>query len=162
LTQCYNRFQKNHKLYSSTVHGDVASNTAISVQPYVPFLGGSNLVIWNHVASSQEALALDLVRYLTSAENMMPQFTKVKYTPANLQALNQVELDPTYAPLTQSLKKGRAFKRMPLWGVVEDKLVKALNQIWQKIFAVSEPDLDQIIQDTLFPLEDRLNITLSQ
>jgi multiple sugar transport system substrate-binding protein len=139
----------------------VSENTSIAIQPGIPFVGGSNLVIWNHIPPLQEPLAVDLVRYLTSPENMMTQFLKTKYTPANLEALNRVELDPTYSPLAQSLKKGRAFKRVPLWGLVEDKLVKALNHIWQKIFEAPEPNIDQIIQDTLLPLENRLNITLS-
>jgi len=141
---------------------EVSQNTSIAVLPGVPFIGGSNLVIWKHVPPSQETLAVDLVRYLTSAENMMTQFLKAKYTPANLEALNQVEMDPTYLPLIQSLREGRALKRVPLWGLIEDKLVKALNQIWQKIFASSDPNIDQIIKETLLPLEDRLNITLSQ
>jgi len=141
---------------------EVAQNTGIAVQPGIPFLGGSNLVIWNHVLPSQEALAVDLVRYLTSADVMMTQFQKVKYTPANLEALNQVEMDPTYFPLAKSLRKGRPFKRVPLWGLVEDKLVKSLNHVWKTIFATSDPNVDEIIRDALLPLEDRLNITLSQ
>ncbi len=141
---------------------EVSENTSIAIQPGIPFIGGSNLVIWNHVPAVQETLALELVRYLTATENMMTQFQKAKYIPANLEALDRVELDPTYSPLAQSLKKGRALKRVPLWGLVEDKLVKELNHIWQKIFAVPDPNIDQIIQDTLFPLENRLNITLSQ
>jgi hypothetical protein len=60
------------------------------------------------------------------------------------------------------LKTGRALKRVPLWGLVEDRLVKALNHIWQTIFATPEPNVDRIIENTLLPLEERLNITLSQ
>jgi multiple sugar transport system substrate-binding protein len=141
---------------------EVSQNTGLAVQPGIPFLGGSNLVIWNHVPPVQEALAVDLVRFLTAPDIMMTEFQKAKYVPANLEALNQVEMDPTYLPLTQSLKQGRPFKRVPLWGLVEDKLVKALNNIWHKIFAAPDPNVEQIIRDTLLPLEDRLNITLSQ
>lgn len=144
------------------VQKDVTEHTGIAVQPGTPFVGGSNLVIWNHVAPNQEPLAVEFVKYMTCAETMMKEFHQAKYTPANLDALNQVELDPTYLPLTQSLKKGRAFKRVPLWGLVEDKLVKALNHIWQVIFATPEPDVEKIIENNLLPLEDRLNITLSQ
>jgi multiple sugar transport system substrate-binding protein len=141
---------------------NVSQNTGIAVQPGIPFVGGSNLVIWKHVPPAQEAVAVELVRYLTSPANMMTQFQDAGYIPANLDALNQVELDQTYVPLTQSLKTGRAFKRVPLWGLVEDKLVKALNHIWQTIFVTPEPNIDQIIENALLPLEERLNITLSQ
>jgi multiple sugar transport system substrate-binding protein len=141
---------------------NVSQNTGIAVQPGIPFVGGSNLVIWKHVPPAQEAVAVELIRYLTSPANMMTQFQDAGYIPANLDALNQVELDQTYVPLTQSLKTGRAFKRVPLWGLVEDKLVKALNHIWQTIFVTPEPNIDQIIENALLPLEERLNITLSQ
>jgi ABC-type glycerol-3-phosphate transport system substrate-binding protein len=140
----------------------VSQNTGIAIQPGIPFVGGSNLVIWNHVPPAQEAVAVELVRYLTSPENMMTQFQDTGYIPANLDALNQVELDQTYVPLTQSLKTGRALQRVPLWGLIEDRLVKALNHIWQRIFATPEPNIDRIIENTLLPLEERLNITLSQ
>jgi multiple sugar transport system substrate-binding protein len=140
----------------------VSQNTGIAIQPGIPFVGGSNLVIWNHVPPAQEAVAVELVRYLTSPENMMTQFQDAGYIPANLDALNQVELDQTYVPLTQSLKTGRALQRVPLWGLIEDRLVKALNHIWQRIFATPEPNIDRIIENTLLPLEERLNITLSQ
>ena len=140
----------------------VSKNTDIAIQPGIPFVGGSNLVIWKHVQPTQEAVAVELVRYLTSTENMLTQFQNIGYIPANLDALNQVECDQTYVPLTQSLKTGRALQRVPLWGLVEDRLVKALNNIWQMIFATPEPNVGRIIENTLLPLEERLNITLSQ
>jgi maltose-binding protein MalE len=147
---------------NANVRPEVAQNTAIAVVPGVPFVGGSNLVIWNHVLPVQEALAVDFVRYLTQPDTMMTEYKSAKYTPANVDALNQVELDPTFLPLTQSLKQGRALKRVPLWGLVEDKLVKALHHVWQAIFATPEPEVEKIIENNLLPLEDRLNITLSQ
>jgi ABC-type glycerol-3-phosphate transport system substrate-binding protein len=132
------------------------------MQPGTPFVGGSNLIVWKHVQPVQEAIAVKLVRYLSSTENMVTQFREIGYIPANLEALNQVEREKTYIPLTQSLKIGRALQRVPLWGLVEDKLVKALNHIWQIIFATPEPNVGRIIEDTLLPLEERLNNTLSQ
>jgi hypothetical protein len=63
---------------------------------------------------------------------------------------------------TQSPKTGRALKRVPLWGLVEDRVVKVLNHIWQVIFATPDPNVGWIIENTLLPLEERLNIILSQ
>jgi ABC-type glycerol-3-phosphate transport system substrate-binding protein len=120
----------------------ISKTTGIAIQPGVPFVGGSNLVIWKHIQPAQEAAAVKLVRFLTSSENMMTQFKQIGYVPANLDALNQVEQDPTYVPLTQSLKIGRALQRVPLWGLVEDRLVKAFNHIWQVIFSTPDPDVD--------------------
>ena len=140
----------------------VSQNTGIAIQPGIPFVGGSNLVIWKHVQPTQENAAVELIRYLTSSGNMLAQFQDIGYVPANLEALNQVERDPAYLSLTQSLKTGRALPRVALWGLVEDKLVKGLNSIWRTIFAGPDPAVDRIIENTLLPLEERLNITLSQ
>ncbi|HVM72299.1 MAG TPA: extracellular solute-binding protein [Anaerolineales bacterium] len=150
------------QIKSGNVSMKVSQNTGVAIQPGVPFVGGSNLVIWKHIQPAQEALAVELVHYMTGAANMFTQFQEAGYVPANLEALDQVERDATYLPLTQSLKTGRAFLRVPLWGLVEDKLVKALNNTWQQIFATSEPNIGQILENTLLPLQERLNITLSQ
>jgi hypothetical protein len=45
---------------------------------------------------------------------------------------------------------------------VEDRLVKALTNIWHTIFTIPQPNVDQIIQDVLALPEERLNTTLSQ
>ncbi|HVM72047.1 MAG TPA: extracellular solute-binding protein, partial [Anaerolineales bacterium] len=62
----------------------IAQNTGIAIQPGIPFVGGSNLVIWKHVQPAQEAIAVKLVRYLISTENMLTQFHDIGYVPANL------------------------------------------------------------------------------
>jgi len=133
----------------------------MAAQPGIPFIGGSNLIIWKHIPPEQEKSALELIRYLTSTETMALLFQKTGLIPARLAALDQIESDPLYAPVIQSFKTGRAYKRIPMWGLVEDKLNKALNNIWQKIFSTPTPDIDRIILETLTPLEERLNITLS-
>jgi len=133
----------------------------MAAQPGIPFIGGSNLIIWKHIPPEQEKSALELIRYLTSTETMALLFQKTGLIPARLAALDQIESDPLYAPVVQSFKTGRAYKRIPMWGLVEDKLNKALNNIWQKIFSTPTPDIDRIILETLTPLEERLNITLS-
>jgi multiple sugar transport system substrate-binding protein len=137
-------------------------NIGIAVHPGVPFIGGSNLVIWNHIMPEQEKVAIDLIRYLTATDNLTIQFNKTGLIPARLEALNHFESDSSYAPLLQSLKNGRAYKRIRLWGLVEDRLLYALDSIWQKIFTDPKPDIEQIIRDALTLPEERLNLTLSQ
>jgi multiple sugar transport system substrate-binding protein len=137
-------------------------NIGIAVQPGVPFIGGSNLVIWNHIMPEQEKVAVDLIRYLTATDNLTIQFKKTGLIPARLEALNHFESDISYAPLLQSLKNGRAYKRIRLWGLVEERLLDALDSIWQRIFADPKPDIEQMIRGALTLPEERLNLTLSQ
>ena len=150
-----------YQIRHGEVPDEVVKNTGITQQPGVPFVGGSNLAIWKHIPPMAEGRALELINYMTSPENMLKQFHTAWLIPANLEALTQVEADPDYSVLAQSIKAGRAYRRAPLWGLVEDKLVRALNSIWQKLFAAPQPNLDQILQDTLLPVEERLNLTLS-
>jgi hypothetical protein len=49
-----------------------------------------------------------------------------------------------------------------MWGLIEDKLVVPMSQIWDVLLSTSNPDVIQIIADHLDPIEARLNITLAQ
>ena len=137
-------------------------NIGIAVQPGVPFIGGSNLIIWAHILASQEKTAVGLIRYLTSTANLIRQFKKTGLIPARLDALNDIVSDPLYAPMFRSLKTGRAYKRTRLWGLVEVRLLEALNNIWNRLFSDPESNLEQIIRGTLIVPEERLNLTLSR
>ncbi len=151
-----------YDLKHETMPVSVVRNIGVAVQPGVPVVGGSNLIIWSHVPVRQEKAAVEFVRTLTTPENMLKLFESSGLLPARLEALNQVEADPVYAVVAQSLKSGRAFRHLRLWGLVEEKLTKALARIWKTIFAFPQPDIDQIIQDNLGPLEERLNTILSE
>ncbi len=141
---------------------EFAELVGVAAQPGVPFVGGSNLIIWNHIPPAQEKLAFEMIQLLTSEESMKRLFQKTGIIPARLDVLHQIESDPDYFPIVQSFKKGKAYKSTRLWGLVEDKLTKALGTIWKEIFSTTNADIDQIITRTLAPLEERLNITLSQ
>jgi multiple sugar transport system substrate-binding protein len=155
---------RNPTMLYNIRHGDMpedlAAQVGVAVQPGVPFVGGSNLVIWNHIQPSKESLAVALIRFLTSSENLMTLFRETSMIPARLETLGHLESDPTYAPLVQSFKTGRAYKRLRLWGLVEDKLTRVLNTVWHEIFTAPRPDINQILVKNLLPLEERLNITL--
>jgi multiple sugar transport system substrate-binding protein len=151
-------YDLKHGRYSK----QLAELVGVAAQPGIPFVGGSNLIIWNHIPPGQEEMALELVNLLTSEETLTLLFQKTGIIPARLDVLRQIESDPDYAPVVQSFRNGKAYKSTRLWGLVEDKLTKALSTIWQKIFSTADADIDQIIAETLAPLEERLNITLSQ
>jgi multiple sugar transport system substrate-binding protein len=148
-------------IQGGNMSSELVENVAMTVQPGIPFVGGSNLVIWKHIPPEQEHLAVDLIRYLTTSEALITLFRKTSVVPARLETLKQIESDPAYAPMIQSFKTGRAYKRIRLWGLVEDKLTLALNTIWQEILTTSNPEIDRILMRNLLPLEERLNITLS-
>ncbi len=151
-----------YEIGHQTIPLALSQNLNIAMQPGVPFVGGSHLIVWSHVPVRQEAAAIRLVRFLTSGELMLKLFKNAGLIPARLDILDQVESDPAYGPLIQSLKTGRAYKHLRLWGLVEDKLTRSLGKIWDTIFETRQPDLRQIILDTLSPVEERLNAILAE
>jgi hypothetical protein len=64
--------------------------------------------------------------------------------------------------MSQSLKSGRTFLSIPLWGLVENKLTLTLDRIWEDIFASDNPDIEGILHKRLDPLAQQLELTLSQ
>jgi multiple sugar transport system substrate-binding protein len=149
---------KHHELPA-----EFAVNIGVAVVPGVPLLGGSNLIIWNHIRPEQEEDALDLIKFLTSTEAEVMLFEIAGLLPASLDALERI-IDPTsiFAPAIQSVKTGRAFHRIRVWGLIEDKLAIGMSQIWDALLSTSDPDVNQIIADHLDPIETELNIMLAQ
>ena len=133
-----------------------------AVHPGVPLIGGSNLVIWKYIPPALESKAVDLIRYLTEVEAQTAYFEKSGNLPARLDAIQRISQDPDYAPAFQSLIAGRDLPYIRLWGLIEDKLSRAFSDIWHNILYTPEPDIKRIVEDTLTPVERRLNITLSQ
>ena len=140
----------------------VSEHIATSVLPGVPWIGGSHLVIWNHIRYEQEQGTLNLIKFLTSAQAGLTSFESTGLIPANLDALNQIGPDSIFASAIQSVKKGRAFQRLRMWGLVEKKLAIAIMQTWSTLFSDSHPDVNQAIIDNLDAMATKMNITLSQ
>jgi multiple sugar transport system substrate-binding protein len=139
-----------------------AADIGVAVIPGVPLLGGSHLVIWSHVLPEQEQDAINLIKFLTSADLQLTLLENAGLIPANLQALESISPASIFAPAIQSVRKARGFKRIRMWGLIEDKMVIALSQVWKMLLTTPNPNLDQILASHLDPIQDRLNITLSQ
>ena len=69
--------------------------------------------------------------------------------------------ETNYQTMVQALKTGRTFPPISFWGLVEDKLAIALDNIWEDVMGESQPDVDAIMSRHLDPLAKRLEQTLS-
>lgn len=139
-----------------------SENVVTAVVPGVPWIGGSHFIIWNHIRSEQEQNALNLIKFLTSPHAALTSFESTGLIPANLDALNQIDPGSIFAPAIQSVKKGRVFRRLRMWGLIEEKLALAMMRIWSSLFSTPNPDMDRVIDSHLNPMEDKLNATLAQ
>jgi multiple sugar transport system substrate-binding protein len=130
--------------------------------PGLPFVGGSNLVIWKHTRHERAALAL--IRYLTEHK----QASEYGLASGILSARNQTFADKAYKndkvlkTVYESLTMGRSFPTIPLWGLVEDRLSTAVSAIWQTLSINPDLDIDETIARTLNQIARSLNLTLSQ
>lgn len=138
------------------------SKVGITRSPGVPAVLGSHLVIWNYIPPRQERPALELVRFLTSQPAQLVCSQQMGMLPVRLDLLDKPPFadDPLYQGFVSGLVSGRSFPVMRLWGLIEEQLTIAFGNLWAKVLATPNPDLDSLIRHELEPLAQRLNRTL--
>jgi multiple sugar transport system substrate-binding protein len=145
----------------------VAANLGVALTPNVTWIGGTDLVVWQHVSRfsrAREALVLDLVRFLTSQKFQGTYGQQANYLPVRHDVLDAPPFgtDPVYRTLTQGLRTGRTFPTIAAWGLFEDRILPTLEQIWKDLLTDSPHDLDAIIAKHIDPLAQRLDMALAQ
>jgi multiple sugar transport system substrate-binding protein len=133
----------------------------MAAMPGINFVGGSNLVLWKHIPPQMEKYAITLIEYLTSPEVQFAHLAQAAALPAHVDALEKVRKETEFAPIIDTILKGRSFRKLRLWGLVEDKLRVAIGNIWDALFSKEYPNIDNEIANELDPLEYRLQLTLS-
>jgi len=139
----------------------IAAQVATAVTPGVPFVGGSNLVMWKFSRRQREAL--ELIRFLVSHKAQTMFSPNARSLPVRQEALASppFSTEALYQPIVASLHTGRSYRIRRLWGLFEEKLIAGLNQVWADIFANPEADLDAILNKHFDPLAKRLDLALS-
>ncbi|MBN2149692.1 MAG: extracellular solute-binding protein [Anaerolineales bacterium] len=150
-----------YQLCKGAFSAEVTQNTSVAVPPGVPFVGGSNWVIWSHIPPQLEAAALNFIAYITSRQAQTQLYENSGLLPARLEALLSITKHPLYSAVLQTLQKGRPFPSTKLWGMIEDKLTEALFRISETLIDNPLADMDSVFDEYLNPLERRLNLTLS-
>lgn len=140
---------------------EVATNLGLVLTPGAQYRGGLSLVIWRHSRHSREALRL--VQFLVDQEFQTTHLRQAGYLPARQRALNSPPFttDPHFRLIGQSLQSGQGFNAAYMWGLVEDRLITAISDLWQQIFAEPNVDLPDAIAARLEPLARRLDRTLA-
>lgn len=138
------------------------NNLSTTVVPGVPLLGGSHLVIWKHLRPELAEIAIDFVKFFTSAEIELTLLDDVGYIPASVRALARIPENSIYAAAVQSVRKARPFRHIRMWGLVEEQLAIGLSGIWQVLLSTPNPNVGKVIDDLLDPIEASLNQTLSK
>ncbi len=139
---------------------EVVKNSGIRLPPGMPYVGGSNLVIWQHSRRHKESMAL--VRFLTGLKAQSEYLPKMALLPVNQQALKApiIAEDWIYQKMIQSLQMGRTFQLVPMWGLVEDRLGDVLSQIWNEIYDHPEFSIARTVEDYMSVLASQLEPAL--
>lgn len=138
-------------------HPELFAGWEAASVPGVPFVGGTNLVIWNHSAQAEAAYLL--IEFLTSQQPKFPYMPHARILPTRLSALNTLsaEGDPFIQAYIRAMEQGRGYPSVRLWGRVEDNLTGALASIWNDVLAANCTNMDEILHKHLDPLASRLN-----
>jgi hypothetical protein len=81
--------------------------------------------------------------------------------PARLDAYDSpgVTQNPMVQVLLDGLQKGRSYPFFSMWGLLEDRLVPVLSQVWKDVLKDRGSDLDLILTKHLEPLARKLSMT---
>lgn len=128
--------------------------------PGIPWVGGSNFVIWKNCRAKREAVRL--LRFLTNSAESDRVFPDLGL-PTRRASLNTpfYTTDPNWKVMQQAILAGRGFSTEQLWGLVETRLTDLLPHIWERVLADEDADIDAILDQFIPSLARRLTMTLS-
>jgi multiple sugar transport system substrate-binding protein len=139
---------------------DVLGNLGVALTPGPPFVGGSNLVIWNTASPSNKEAALTIIKHLTSPT----QQKEISKRTGLLSVLEEVLSDAPYSTdshyrvFAAALKLGKPFPTIPYWGSLEEHLLKAFGAVWEDLKARSDCDsVEDIVVCRLEPVVKRFD-----
>jgi multiple sugar transport system substrate-binding protein len=129
--------------------------------PGQAFVGGTAMVIYEH--SRVAEAAVNFLEFITSPEIQLQYGPIVSLLPTRHQAWNVPPLsdNPLYQTLYRALSQGRSYPSVPLWGVIEQKLLSALGDSWNAIRGQEHPDIDAVIDENFVSLARRLELTFN-
>ncbi|HTX92792.1 MAG TPA: extracellular solute-binding protein [Anaerolineales bacterium] len=136
---------------------EVRGRLGAAPAPGVPFVGGHDLVVWNH--TSHPAASLELIRFLHSDE-----VGRVIYPSCGLPISENGWANPPFDSglfpvFKEALQKGRGFKGR-LWGMLEKRLADVYADIWEEIIRQPEERLDIIIETHLNELARHMQLSM--
>lgn len=137
---------------------EVRKNLGVAPMPGVPFVGGADLVIWNH--SRHTSAGLKLIQFCQTSEAgrwLHPWFG----LPIREVDWSQEPFDARiYQVFKEAIKKGRSFPPQPLWGLVEKRLTDTLAEIWAEVLVKPDAQLDSIVEEHIISLAERLQLAM--
>jgi len=143
---------------SNQLTDEVRQNLGAAPMPGKPFVGGSNLVVWNY--SRHASSAIKLIQFLHSkvaVELLYPAFG----LPISEKDWGDPPFDTAvYQVFRTCLQRGRGLPIVRLWGLVEKRLTDVFADIWDDVLRSPRSSPDAVVESHLKGLARRLQLTL--
>jgi multiple sugar transport system substrate-binding protein len=136
---------------------EVRENMGAVPVPGVPFVGGHDLVVWNH--SRHDSAALKLIQFLHTDETGKELYPLCGLPISDNAWANPLFDSGLYPVFKAAMQKGRGF-RGQLWGLVEKRLTDVFSDIWEEVLKAPESQLDTIVETRLNNLAHRLQLSM--
>jgi ABC-type glycerol-3-phosphate transport system substrate-binding protein len=143
---------------------NLLSRLGAALPPAPPFVGGTHLVVMNHLATRFEESAIELIARLSS-KTFASGYGSITQSHfpirADLLDLQGADKNPYAELLFRALQCGRTLPASTRWGIVEEALGKEFSRIWAAIKAHPDQPVGTIVKRHLEPLAKRLDRTLA-
>jgi multiple sugar transport system substrate-binding protein len=144
----------------------VLDNLGVAMVPGVPWVGGSNLVIWREaqMLSSRERAVIALVRFLSKPGVQSKYATATNSLPARSDAMRDwpPELAVVNEVCQHTLKVGRTYKPTLIWVRMLNDLSQTFDTLTAEVLADPRREIGEFLDQHLRPLAERFNLMLAR
>jgi multiple sugar transport system substrate-binding protein len=139
-----------------------AEQISVAAPPGPAFVGGSDLVVWQHATHEDKPAIDDALRYLFTTDKVLPYYQLTGMLPVRLDLLAQpfYANNHHYQRLIEILKQGRTHPRIAAWGLVEERLTSALVRVEQELRSHPDQDIAALLASQIEPMAERLVMIL--
>jgi multiple sugar transport system substrate-binding protein len=140
----------------------VAEQISVAGPPGPAFVGGSDLVVWQHATHEDELTIDEALRHLFTTDKMLAYYQQTGMLPVRLDLLAQpfYANNHHYQRLIEILKQGRTHPRIAAWGLVEERLTAALVRVEQELRRQPDLDVAALLASQVEPMAERLVMIL--
>jgi multiple sugar transport system substrate-binding protein len=141
--------------------GEIPPGMGIAPVPGGSYVGGTDLMIWNHSRSAEAAF--QLVSFLAQADVQWRTGGQFGWLPPHLSELTSgvVMAHPIRGALARAALTGRTFPCVSMIGMVEDRLSTALSLIQTRLQDDPAAEMDDLLQTFVIPLGRRMNVAFT-
>ncbi len=153
------RFYLSLKSGRTQAKPEVIENLGVAPLLSIPYLGGSNIIIWRHTL--QDKPAVELLKFLTTPESLNEIYNQYMVIPARTDILDKLPLakDPYFPIFQRSIMTGRAISGFYRWAGVENRLNATFHQLWSDLIANPDINPEEEVPPRIIEMSNRLEKT---